>query len=180
MIYPTAAGLVPGLPVEVLSGTQPRQRGREGSGRPAPQTAWPLWEEPRSMTPKCPPVFSLHGRQRPRAGSRDFLRPMRMGGVAGTQGSPFLCRSDTCSSFLRKEEVDELISKAKITLEHGGLGGQAWGQFRVPDEWDLHPHLWAAPGAQLLSGLTVNAEMPPGSWHTPREGIVLCVNTTPK
>lgn len=51
------------------------------------------------------PVLSPQGGQRPWAGSRDFLRPWRVGEVRSTQGSPFLCLSHTCSSFARKEEV---------------------------------------------------------------------------
>ena len=78
---------------------------RGGKRRPAPQAAWLLWEEPKSVTCKCPPVLGPHSGQRPQAGRRDFLGPMRVDGVRGAQGSPFLCHSDTCSSFSRKEEV---------------------------------------------------------------------------
>lgn len=49
------------------------------------------------------PALSPHGGIG--LGNRDFLGPTEVGGVRRTQGSPFLCLPDTCSSLSRKEEV---------------------------------------------------------------------------
>lgn len=75
------------------------------------------------MTPKCPPGLSPHGERWPRAGNRDFLMPTKMEGARETQAAP-LSAALTPGSSSRKEEVNELTSKAKVTQEHGGLG---WG-----------------------------------------------------
>ena len=97
--------------------------GGRGGGIPAPQTAWPLWEEPRLVTPKCPPGLSPHGERWPQAGNRGVLMPMKMEGARETQAAP-LFAALIPGSFSRKEEVNELTSKAKVTEQHGRLG---WG-----------------------------------------------------
>ena len=147
-------GILPRLLEEVLSGTHP------GWGWGKRETSSPdslalVGGAPISDTQVSP------SEQRLRAGNRDFLMPTKMEGVRGTQATPGSATLTPGSSFSRKEEVNELTSKAKVTQECGGLGwGAAWGQFGVPDLWDLLPHLWAAPGTQLLATLSVNAEVP--------------------
>ena len=161
-------GLLPRLLEEVLSGTHP------GWGWGKRETSSPdslalVGGAPISDTQVSP------SEQRLRAGNRDFLMPTKMEGVRGTQATPVSATLTPGSSFSRKEEVNELTSKAKVTQECGGLGwGAAWGQFGVPDLWDLLPISGQLQGPSSWQR-SVSVQRCPGKLaHTQRGYCFMC------